>query len=214
MIKAIVFDLDGTLVDTIELHIDAWIKACKHLGITTTRESIANLIGLPAETIAKKLVRNSEEIIIRLIELKHMIYKQLLSQVKLYPDVLPTLTELKRRGFRIGIASSTSSTLLNRIISITGIKQYIDVAIGRDQVLKGKPDPEVFLKVFKYLGVNPNNGAIVGDTAYDIIPAKEIGALAILINRTNKGNNTMSCKADFVIDTLTDILKLLNDIDA
>ena len=115
----------------------------------------------------------------------------------------------------LGLASSTPNYLLIHILEIFGIIDYFDAVVGGDEVEYGKPHPEIFLRTFSKLGVNPNEGAVVGDTLYDVIPANKIGAFSIHLQRNNNKEIEVSAHMQkyalpkFKIKTLCDFLVII-----
>ena len=213
-IMGIVFDLDGTLLNSVDAHVYSWIRAFKEHGITQyTKDELYNLIGLPGQTIVeiiggKKALEKYKSIRKKKDEAFKKFFKEGL--VPLYPDVEDTLMILKDRGFKLGLSTSTPSYMLEEILAIHQIKKYFDVIVPGDEVEKGKPDPEIFTKAFQKLEIEPRYGAIVGDSEYDVIPAKRIGALSILVDYRNRGlNPTWREKPDIIISKLSDLIKIL-----
>ncbi len=122
--------------------------------------------------------------------------------VDLYPCVLELLTYLKSRGNLLGLASSTPNYLLIQILEIFDIINYFDVIVGGDEVKSGKPNPDIFIKAFSKLGVNPREGAVVGDTKYDVVPANRIGAFSILVLHSNTASHSVTRAINEVLPKL------------
>ncbi|MEL9940860.1 MAG: HAD family hydrolase [Ignisphaera sp.] len=187
MIMGVVFDLDGTLVDSVEVHVYAWKEACKALGIVKGAEDeekfvefVRGLVGLAPIDIAYNITKDMQ-MAQRLAEVKQRIYLSKIGEVKIFPGVDKALENLKKMGLRIAIASSVPRKVIESVIKANNIARYIDAYVGSDEVSKRKPDPEMFLKALERIGVEPTNAVIVGDTEYDIAPANRIGAVSILI---------------------------------
>ncbi len=213
-ILGIVFDLDGTLVNSVEAHVESWYTAFKTHGINRiNKEDIRELIGLPGEKIVltiggeaalkkyKSIRKLKDETFIKL-------YRE--GKVKLFIDVEDTLTILKDRGYKLGLSTSTPSYILEEFLSTLNIKRFFDTIVPGDEVKKGKPDPEIYEKAFKKMGIDPKRGVVVGDSKYDIIPAKKIGSLAILVDYPRRQRpDTWSTKPDIIINKVSDLLKIL-----
>lgn len=182
MIKGVIFDLDGVLVSTDELHYKAWKCLADELGIhefskednqrqkgVSRMESLEVVLskGTHIYSVAEKAV---------LADRKNSYYVELLQEVTeeaVLNNVVPTLTSLRDRGILIGIGSVSKNTPL--ILKRTGLISYIDeVSCGLD-ITRSKPDPEVFLVAAKKLGLQQEECLVVEDSAAGIVAAKAAG---------------------------------------
>jgi beta-phosphoglucomutase len=179
MIKGIIFDLDGVLVSTDELHYKAWKMLAEELGITGfTKEDNARQKGVSRmdslEIVLEKGDKTySYEEKLALAERKNNCYIELLqglTKEAVLAGVPETLTMLKNRGLLIGVGSVSKNTPL--ILEKTGLEGYIDqVSCGLD-ITKSKPDPEVFLVAADKLGLLPQDCLVVEDSGAGILAAK------------------------------------------
>jgi len=218
LIKGVVFDLDGTLVDSVEIHVSAWLEACKAMGLVkdnveemNMENLIRKLVGLAPIDIAYKIVSNSE-LAKKLAETKQRIYLTKIERVKLFPNVEKSLETLKKMGMKIAIASSVSSNIIKRILELNNIANYIDAYVGSDEVSKRKPEPDIFLKALEKISVKPSEAVIVGDTEYDIIPANKINAISIQIcwKQCLETNTKPNFYAKNIEEVIEIIKKLIN----
>ncbi|MEM0153368.1 MAG: HAD family phosphatase [Ignisphaera sp.] len=205
-----VFDLDGTLVDSVNIHLISWIEACKLLGISakldsTTINMIKDLVGLAAEDIALTIT-GDESKAKNLAELKRRIYLEKIDSITPFPGVVDGIRKLRELGLRIAIASSTSRATIEAVTKNTGIINLIDDYVGSDEVIRRKPDPEMFLKAMKKIGIEPNEAIVVGDTKYDIAPANQLGAISILI--CWRGCNEVDVRPTFYAYTIDDVIEI------
>ncbi len=209
MIRGVVFDLDGTLVDTVDLHVMTWVEACRELGVEVSETYVRGLVGLSAEDIAKKLVSDYNKAL-RLARLKRKIYLARVNEVKLFPEVPEVLEELKRvYGLRLAVASSTNVETIVAVLKTGNIIDFFDSFVGSDVVDKGKPEPDMFVEALNRIGVRPHESFIVGDTEYDIIPANLIGAVSVLVCRSECRN--LTTKPRHVIKDLRELRVLLKE---
>jgi len=175
----IVFDLDGTLVDSFDAHVDAWISALSSLGLHADRKYVESLMGLPAKEIALRLAPNLWS---SLVELKNKIFlESYVWRVVAYPDALTALDMLVE--YRKVVVTSSSGVVARRILEITGLTKYFELVVGGDEVEKGKPSPEPLYFVSKSTGVDVREMVVVGDSHYDVEMALAAGAIPILIAR-------------------------------
>jgi len=127
--------------------------------------------------------------------------------IKPYPDAADALSMLKREGIRVGVVSSYSSSALQAVVAKSGLMRLIDSFVGGDEVVLGKPDPQIYSEAFRRIGVAPAMGAVVGFSDYDALAAKKLGALAIVVSRGRSGVRL----ADLVFNDLSEaVFEILN----
>lgn len=179
MIKGIIFDLDGVLVSTDELHFKAWKKLADELGILSfTKEDNKKQKGVSRmESLEVVLSKGNKEYTTvekeELAERKNNYYVEMLKELNnqaVLPGVIETLIKLKKLGILIGIGSVSKNTPL--ILEKTELTGYIDqISCGLD-ITKSKPDPEVFLVAANKLNLKNENCLVVEDSAAGIVAAK------------------------------------------
>lgn len=186
--KGVIFDLDGVLVSTDELHYQAWKRLANELGITTfTREDNARQRGVSRmaslEVVLEKCEKSfDEEEKVRLAELKNNYYKESLKTLTpecLLPGAEEVLKFLREKGIKtsVGSASKNAPEILERI----GILSLLDeISCGLDTT-KSKPDPEVFLIAAEKLNLKPEECLVVEDSAAGIEAAKVGGMKSLAV---------------------------------
>lgn len=180
--KGVVFDLDGVLVSTDELHFQAWKRLANEIGITDfTKEDNVRQRGVSRmaslEVVLEKGDKQySEEEKIAMAERKNDYYKEMLQSLDesaLLPGAVETLKHLKNAGVYTAVGSASKNAPM--ILEKTGLMPYIDkISCGLD-VTKSKPDPEVFLVAAKKLELEPKDCLVVEDAAAGIEAAKAGG---------------------------------------
>lgn len=211
MIKAVIFDLDGVLVTTDELHFEAWKALADKLGINdftkadnVRQRGVSRMASL--EVVLEKTDRAfSEEEKLALAEEKNEIYVRSLSELS-EADVLSGANEfidyLKSKGIKTAVGSASKNTPL--ILEKTKLAGKFDaVSCGLDTT-KSKPDPEVFLIAAKKLGVAPCDCVVVEDSDAGIEAAKTGGMYAIAV-----GAAEYNPKADVAIKDLESLYRAL-----
>ena len=163
MVRGLVFDLDGVLVHTDELHYRAWKALAGRLGLPFTREQGDRCRGVSRMGSLEILLEGSnrsytEREKLRMAEEKNDCYRAQLQE--LTPGDVPertaeTLRELRRRGYRLGLASSSKNAGV--ILTRTGLDALLDRVVDGNQITRSKPDPEVFLDCCRNLGVLPHS---------------------------------------------------------
>lgn len=210
MIKAIIFDLDGVIVSTDELHYLAWKQMADSEGIYFDRNINNRLRGVSRMAsldiiIERATKQYSEEQKLAMAEHKNEIYKSLL--LNLTPDdrlpyVTETLAKLRERGYKLAIGSSSKNT--PAILRQIGLDDYFDAVSDGNNISHSKPDPEVFLKAAQMLGISPENCAIVEDAEAGIEAGlrAEMATFAV-------GDATKCQKATYSLTSLSEILEIL-----
>lgn len=200
-IKGIIFDLDGTLLNSREARVRAWSEAFKRNGTSVPDSVLRPLIGLPGEALAAPysddpagIERDEEEI-----------FASSLEQIEFFPDVDQTVKHLKEKGISVSIVTSSRRKLLDRL------NLPIDTVICIDDVSRGKPDPESYLLAAERMSVDPVHILVVGDSENDLIPCIETGSVCVLFR---DGRNIESERAHFYIDSISEILVLVGRINS
>ena len=178
MIKAVIFDLDGKLVDSNELHVQSWDETFRHFGKKIPLEALRKQIGkggdqyLPVFLNEEELRTCGKEI----EEFRSRLFKkEYLPKVKSFPKVRELVECIKSDGKRIALASSGGGEEMNLYKKLTGIENLVDQEISGDDIEKTKPCPDIFEAALQRLdGCSPNDVIVVGDTPYDAQAAAEV----------------------------------------
>jgi len=220
MIEAIIFDLDGTLLDSVRAHVYSWLESFKRTGYKSPDEGfIYKLIGLPGETIVEKcLGRNALRNYYKIRVLKDEIFMDMVykGEVTFYPGVKDLLKSIRVMGLKIGLATSTPSHILNNLFKGHDIRDLFDGIVTGDMVSRGKPDPDIFIKAFDILKTKPINGIIVGDSIYDMMPALSIGAKPILIIHDRERNLNIQridrININYIVYSFNELMELIRKL--
>lgn len=197
MIKGIIFDLDGTILDSVNLRVKAWKYAFEMFDISVPDEEIRPLIGLPAENLAGRYYKYPEEV----EKTEEKYFMGHMSEVSFFPDVHSTFDALFSKGMGIVIVTSSRKTITRKI----DIPAHRIVNI--DDVTNGKPDTEPYLKALAYLGIEPSELLVVGDAESDLKPARKLGALSVMVLH---GRDKTSEYADYYIDEISDVIGIVD----
>lgn len=183
MIKAIIFDVDGTLVDTVDLHAQAWQEAFRHFGHAIAFDKIRTQIGKGGDQLLPVFL-SREEIQRRGKELEKfrddLFQKKYFPQARSFPMVRELFEHIRAGGQKIALASSCKSDELDNYKRLARIEDLVDAATTSDDADKSKPHPDIFHAVMKRLpGIAPSESVAVGDTPYDAEAAGKAGLLTL-----------------------------------
>lgn len=183
VVSALIFDVDGTLVDSVDLHADAWRRAFQHFGRDIPFERIRREIGKGADQLMPVFLSPEElrEFGDALNEHRGELYqREMLPRVRPFPKVPELFQRLRDDGRRIVLASSARQDELDAYIERLGIRQLIEGATSADDVERSKPHPDIFEAALDRLGsVDLREVAVVGDTPYDAEAAAKLGIATI-----------------------------------
>lgn len=177
--KAVLFDLDGTLVDTIPLIVRTYQNVFKELEIPWGDNDVVEWIGLPLKEIGLHFAGDKEP---RFYELyQHHYHLEHDRMTKLYPGTGEMLSTLKNSGLKLGIVTSKGRPVTLRTIAYTGLDRFMDVVVTAHDVEKHKPDPEPLLNALRHLDTEAGRCVYVGDSHFDILTGQRAGALTLAV---------------------------------
>lgn len=172
--EAVLFDLDGTLIDSLPLIVKIYRKVFDELKLPWGDDDVVKMIGLPLKDIGRhytgEQVEHFEELYRFYYHREHDRY------TSLFPGTIPLLDLLKEKGIRLGIVTSKGKTGAWMSINYTGLKPYMDIVVTAHDVIKPKPDPEPLLKALNHFGIEAARSIFVGDSSYDILTGKNTGS--------------------------------------
>lgn len=212
MPKAVIFDLDGTLLDSVGLIIDSWHEALSCVGVRTPKKVILGLEGVPADEKALLLLpRKKWGEIDGLLAIRRCVEMRDFSRIRVFPGVPRMLANLDRElDLKIAVASSASRRRVNGLLETFGLKGHVDVVVGREDYARGRPAPDIILAAARKLHVKPAECVAVGDTKYDVEAANRADCVSVaVLSGTHSKKILLSKRPDFVIRKITELPKLL-----
>ena len=210
-IKLAILDFDGTLGDTTDLIVRTTQAAIKELGLPErSDEQCASMIGLRLVEIPPVLFPECDVDRDVYAATYRRIFNELNTDgaVQLYPNVIETLKEMKRRGIILTIASSRSNASLTEYINNLGLASTITYILGANDVKEGKPNPEAVLKTLEAHGIPADEAIVVGDTVFDIDMGRNAGVKTCGVTYGN-GSRESLADADWIIDDFGQLLDLI-----
>jgi HAD superfamily hydrolase (TIGR01509 family) len=181
---AFLFDLDGTLVDSVYHHVLAWREALQHEGIELSVWRIHRKIGMSGGLFTNMLLREtgmelSHERIERLQRLHAEAYRRVVADIRPLPGARALLTALTDAGIPWAIATSGRMETAGPVLANLGVDPARTPVITRDQVRFAKPDPDLFLAAAARLNVAADTASVVGDSVWDMLAAQRARTLGI-----------------------------------
>ncbi len=179
--QAILFDIDGTLVDSNGAHIDAWLEALRAAGFDFTRQQIHDQIGKGGDNLLPALVPELNVDEQEKLDAAHgEVFKRLRPDVRPFPGGAKILERAAAAGQKVVLASSASRDELDHWVALLDAKPFLTATTSRDDAEHSKPCPDIFAKALEKSGCPaPEDAIVVGDTPYDIIAARALGIAAI-----------------------------------
>jgi HAD superfamily hydrolase (TIGR01509 family) len=186
MIKAIIFDIDGTLVDSVDIHAQAWKEAFKHFGKDIPYEDVRHQIGKGGDQLMPVFFSKEEldEFGEEMEKYRGQLFKRdFLPKVRPFPKVRELFQKVISEGLRIALASSAKEEELKEYKKIAHIEDLVEEETSADDADKSKPHPDIFEAALERLGdIKHHEVIVVGDTPYDAqaaakIPLRTIGVL-------------------------------------
>jgi beta-phosphoglucomutase len=207
---AVVWDVDGTLVDTAELHFRAWVELCRDLGRDFNRADFAATFGRRNPEIIRHLFGDGfdDATIAGLGDRKEELYKAAARQgVSLLPGARALLEGLHAAGFRQAIGSSAPRANIDLIMELTDTAHFFDAISSAEDMSRGKPDPQVFLVAARKLGVPPPRCVVMEDAVAGVQAARAGGMRCVGVTFVghHPDEALRRAGADLVVKTLAEL---------
>ena len=183
MLSAVLFDIDGTLVDTVDMHAEAWQRAFraygKHVDVATVRAQIGKggdqlmpVFLTPAEVAAFGAALDQQR--------RELFMHEYLPHARAFPQVRDLVERLQRDGIKVALASSTSPEELAYYMRLTRLNDLVDGATSAEDADASKPAPDIFAAALARLGhPAPQATLVIGDSPYDALAAAQLGLRTI-----------------------------------
>lgn len=211
-IKAVIFDLDGTLIDTEKYYRINWPKAVRHFGYDMSDEQALYLrsLGRPfsVQTFKKWYGEDFDYEKVREYR-KQLMEESLKAGIELKPGCVEILTYLREHGYITAIATANDLERTERYVKRIGLEGYFDRLISAHMVKEGKPSPDIYAYACKELGIAPEEAIAVEDSPNGIKSAYAAGCKAVMVPDQTEPDDEISQMLYARIDVLTDIEKLL-----
>lgn len=208
MVKALVFDMDGVIIDSEPIHTELTLDILKELGVIPSQSEIYEFTGVRNEEMWATLIeRHSisatvEELLAR--QKASIISRFINDKLEPIDGILDLLRAAKRKGLKIALATSSQLYFAKYVLKAVKVMVFFDELVTADDISKSKPDPEIYLKAAQMLGVLPEECVAIEDAAMGIQAAKRAGMKCIGFKNPNSGNQDTSL-ADYVVSSIREI---------
>ena len=212
-----VFDLDGTLVDSVYQHVLAWQEAMEAAGIELSVWRIHRRMGMSGGLFVGALLREigrpvDAELVARLQQAHAQAYRRRAGQVRLLPGARELLAHLTGVGVPWAVATSGLQTAAQPTLELLEVPASVPV-VTRDQVERAKPDPDLFLAAAERLGADVADAVVVGDSVWDLLAARRARALGIGLLSGGYGREELERAGAYrVYDDPADLLLHLDEV--
>lgn len=207
MIKIVIFDIDGTLLDVTEFIYQAFEHTLHAYGMKTSREEMSIYIGQPLEDCYKGLTSLEET---SLLEETHRLFQgENLHLSQPFPGVKDMLASLKEQGIKIVALTTRSRRNSLATLQMAGIFPFFDLFLSREDLIKQKPDPEGIIKALTHFGLSSQDALMVGDTDVDILAGKYAKVGTIGVTYGFHKEKIKESNPDYVAHGISDIFPLI-----
>jgi HAD superfamily hydrolase (TIGR01509 family) len=214
---ALIFDLDGTLADSVYQHVTAWDSSLRANGIELSVWRIHRRIGMSGGLFVRALARElghdlTPDLIATLQHGHSVAYEQIADSVRPLPGARELLATLTAEGVPWAIATSGSRDVATRTLRILAVPDDVPI-VTRTDVAHAKPNPDLFLEAARRLGVEPRSAFVVGDSIWDLLAAQRAGSLGIGVLSGGYGDAELQRAGAYrVYDDPADLLVHLDEL--
>lgn len=211
-IEAVVFDVDGTIINTFEHIVQSFEVVLPQHGVTPDREQIRAVIGLTLIDCYKALAPDGDHEAMRALHHETQQTPEMYALITEYEGLREACDELARKGIKKAVQTNRSRTSIDLIFGHLGILDLFDLAITPDEVSSPKPDPEGIYLIAKEFHTAPDRMVIIGDTAIDVYTGKNAGMAATIAVTHGFGDRASLSDASYKIDSLLELPEVLESM--
>lgn len=212
-LKAVLFDLDGTLIDSEKDIAEAANFTRVHYGLKPVSDStIATFVGNGVMVLLSKALETKDEV---RIQEAHEVFKShyrdhCADHTKVFPGILELLEAFKKKGIKMGVVSNKPQEFTDAILEKLGLVGYFEVAFGPEATVNRKPHPEPLLTALKRMGVSTSEAVMIGDSVVDIEAARAAKVLVGVFTHGYGTRETLSASdPDWLVDSPKEFLEIL-----
>jgi beta-phosphoglucomutase family hydrolase len=205
-LEAVLWDMDGVIVDTADYHYNAWREIFAERGVKFMKADFMNYFGRRHDTIihfalGKKIPPDELE---KITEKKQALFRRnVVKNIRPMPGALELIKSLNQNGIKTAIASSAMPANIDVILKGLSIENAFQAIVYGTEVAEGKPSPLVFQLAAKKLGVKPSDCVVIEDAIAGVAAAKRAGMKCLAVTNSHPGNSLK--KADLIVDSLAKV---------
>jgi len=209
-LDAVIFDFDGVVIDSHSAHERSWFMLAAEIQKNLTSEEFTRTFGQRNETILPLLGWADEGDHLRIKELgdrKEVLYREILAQegIVALPGVVALLENLKTAGIPTAVGTSAQRKNIECAFGLLGISHLFQDVAASEDVTKGKPDPQVFLKAAEKLGADPANCVVIEDAHVGLQAARAAGMKCVGVTTTHSAESLAAEAPDRVVNSLAEL---------
>lgn len=210
-IRAVILDLDGTLVDSNDAHAEAWVAALHRHGIERTYDDIRPLIGMGADQLIPRVtdVDPKSELGEAISDAWSEKFKVMIPDLRPMRGARELLEALHARGLHVILGTSGDSAIIDPLLDLANVRDLIPQRVTADDVEASKPEPDIIQAALHKLGVPAEAALMVGDTLFDAQAAKNADVRVVLLRC---GRDPRLLDADFTYDDPADLAQHLDEV--
>ncbi|MEC2160505.1 pyrophosphatase PpaX [Virgibacillus halodenitrificans] len=206
-IDTILFDLDGTLIDTNELITASFEHTFKKHNLSFTKEEIMGFNGPPLLDTFHNIDPERADVLVKTYREHNLAEHD--RYVKAFPYAVETIQKLKNSGKKVGIVSTKMAKSVHMGLTLTGLEPLFNTIITYDDVQHAKPHPEPVIKAMKELDADGASTLMVGDNYHDIVAGKNAGVQTGGVSWAHKGRDSLlAYKPTYMLEDMRDLLKI------
>jgi HAD superfamily hydrolase (TIGR01509 family) len=210
--RAVFFDIDGTLIDSNYLHVEAWAHAFADLGLNVNESAIHALIGMDAgELLGKLLGDDVDEYGDRAKELHSSYYESLVPRLRVMEGAREILEALSDRGVSVVLATSAPESELVHLRELLDVEKFVSAVTSGEDVSTAKPDPGIVNIALERAGSAPEDTIMVGDAVWDIVAAKRANVDCVAVQ--TGGTSRAELEDAGAIAVYASVAELLESLD-
>lgn len=212
MLKAVLFDIDGTLVDSNNFHVLAWAEAFHAAGHDFSLSELHNQVGQGADNYVRALLPGvSDAEAERLGDAHRRLFaRHYMHRLKPFPKARDLIQRCRDEGLKVMLATSASAAEVERHLDVLGVREVVDGWTSADDVGCSKPCPDLFEEAARKAGVRPGDAVVIGDTPFDIAAADAAGIRSVAV-RSGLFPDERLGGAVAIYDNVADLLDRFSD---
>ena len=213
MVKAVIFDMDGLLLDTERLALRAWMEGAVELGATLSEETVLQTVGVDwahtRKIVAGALPGGEAQMDALRVRVQEIYHELMQTDLVVKPGAPELLAALKDAGVPIGLATSTARTSAEWRLNKAGLLEYFDGVACGDEIAHGKPSPDIFLLSAERIGADPTGCVVLEDSPAGLKGAKDAGMGTMMVPDLVAPNEESRKLADYIVADLHEARKIL-----